>query len=569
MKFTEYSSAIPTMRSAANVLQLEAKRMYLRYRVKELYANADPGKLWSLLLVHRHKPSNAAMSNSDDVSHGEDLRLDYGGFRAVAYELMFGTSEDLDDGHRHIRKQHYFQHPFLSPGVFLEFGKMSDDSESDGTISAVPLYAYVAKRMLLFRLRVELELCGSVAPTLHSASPTPVDAPRCTPSLSAPQSNGLTVEDLEGFVADLIPNLRIVRDMPPWMLPYYLCHASRKFFFLCDPRGTGAINIDTLMKSDVFSELLRLYESDLQDATIAFPAGTVVEIPKHRFVGVALNNTTTDADEGDEEELIRGTVEGYDNEGNVLSDMYRIRVEGEGIDADHAGLVVAVPRACVYWTAQTSDSLSPELLAQDNWFSLPLMHRVYEHFTSLDADGDGVLTEVEFARYSNDSYTPLAVHRVFECYVSGGGAGSSGDDAGVDEVPPPTMDFKGFLNFVVATEHPHTYASKRYLWRLLDVDDTRSYITTTALRCFTKEVSAMLIKSGLMTESHHISSTSILSEVIDMINPAWHEHITIQDLDRCKQHAIVLLVLLNFRSFYAYDCREQSAASNNDAYVGS
>ncbi|CUG81200.1 Hypothetical protein, putative [Bodo saltans] len=572
MKFTEYSSTIPKMRSAANVLQLEAKRMYLRYRVKELYANADPGKLWSLLLTHRYKRSSATSgeANADD-NGGEDLRLDYGGFRAVAYELMFGTSDDLDDGRRHIRKEHYFQHPFLSPGVFLEFGKMSEDSESDGTISAVPLYAYIAKRMLLFRLRVELELCGSVAPTLHSASPTPVDAPRCTPSLTAPQSNGLTVEDLEGFIADLIPNLRIVRDMPPWMLPYYLCHASRKFFFLCDPRGTGAINIDTLMKSDVFSELLRLYESDLQDATIAFPAGTVVEIPKQRFVDVALVNHSdhniAPIDDGDEEELIRGIVEGHDNEGNVLSDMYRIRVEGESIGADHAGLVVAVPRACVYWTVHTSDSLSPELLAQDNWFSLPLMHRVYEHFTSLDADGDGVLTEIEFARYSNDSYTPLAVHRVFECYVSGGSGGGGGD--GDVDIPPPTMDFKGFLNFVVATEHPHTFAAKRYLWRLLDIDDTRSHITIDALRCFTKEVSTMLVKSGLMTETHHISSTSILSEVVDMINPSWHEHVTTGDLDRCKQHAIVLLVLLNFRSFYAYDCREQSAASTNDAYVGS
>lgn len=549
MKFTEYAAALPSMRSAASILQLESKRMYLRYRVKELYANADPGKLWTLLLQHRRR------CDPDD----DDLRLDYKGFRAVAYELMFGSPLDPDDGHRAWRKDVYFRHPFLSPGVFLEFGKVGDNEgrgEDDDTIAAVPLYAYVAKRMLLFRLRVELELCGSVPPTLHSAAPAPADAPRCTPSLTSPESNGLTVEDLEGFISDLIPNLRIVRDMPPWMLPYYLCHASRKFFFLCDVRGTNAISIDTLMKSDVFSELLRLYESDMQDATVAFPVGATVEIPKKRFVDVAVAPSTAEGDDtcDAEEELVSGVVEGYENEGNLMTDMYRLVVD-KRFTGTTTDVVVAVPRACVYWCADTSESLSPELLAHDNWFSLPLMYRVYQHFTNLDVDGDGVLTESEFACYSNDSYTPLAVHRVFECNVSS-----------ADSIP--TMDFKGYLNFVVATEHPHTVAAKRYMWRLLDLEDTHSYITTTALRCFTKEVSAMLVTSGLMTEANHISSTSILSEVMDMINPEWHEHITMKDLDRCKQHAIVLLVLLNFRSFYAYDCREQSAASTNDAFVG-
>lgn len=75
----------------------------------------------------------------------------------------------------------------------------------------------------------------------------------CAPSTSSPLSNGLTQDDIETFINNLIPNLRLVRDIPPWMLPYYLCHASRKFMFMCDVRNVGSLSIDTTMKSEVFS----------------------------------------------------------------------------------------------------------------------------------------------------------------------------------------------------------------------------------------------------------------------------------------------------------------------------
>lgn len=529
MNLVSYSRLSSSTHDAAVAMDLEVKKLYLKHHVKELYGRADPATLWAAILKHR---------SVTDAASTEDMRIDYKGFRSVAYELIFGEQSRLGEAER---QQIFFEHPFLSPEAFLQFEK-----DAGGTVAAVPLYAYAAKRLLLFRLRIELELFATVPPSLLTKEERAVGVVhRLVPSTTSPLSCGLTQDDLELFIAELVPNLRLVRDMPPWMLPYYLCHATRKFFFLCDPRGIGALSIDAIMKSDVFSELLRMYESDMQDATVAFPPGTVVEIPRSKVDGVL-------PEEGEEEELVPAVVVSYERSGDLLEDEYVLRVQVDTPQEQE----VRLHRGSCYWCPQTSEGLTPELLALDNWFSLPLMHRVYSHFTQLDVDGDGVLTESELRCYSNSSYTRLAVHRVFECYIS-----SSGDSSSA------AMDYKSYLNFVVATEHPHTHAAARYLWRLLDVEETHSYVTLNALRCFTKEVSSMLVESGLVSATNHISSQSILAEVVDMINPAWHEHVTLRDVERCKQHATVLLILLNFKSFFAYDSREQSAAEATDEFV--
>lgn len=524
-----YSIAEP--RRAALEEAYNTKKEYLNSRIAPLYASTNPAALWNAIVKHRLKSE----ADGDAVDSYDDLVLTYEGYRDMVYEVLFhSTPEEEEVAKPQVkewRRSVYFNHPFLSPATFLAFARSSSE-----TVAAVPLYAFAAKRLLLFRIRVELELDASAPPPVFLDRAQRAAGARlpCPPSASSPLSNGLTQEDIEMFIADLVPNLRLVRDMPPWMLPYYLCHASRKFMFMCDTRGVGAIPIDVFMKSEVFSELLRMFESDAQDAIICFPEGCVVEVPA----------SVAGGGEAESDDTMPALVLSYEGSGKALEDVYQVQL----LDSD---VKVVVTRDRLFWSTASMDYVSPDVLSMDNWFSLALMSRIYEHFTALDTDGDGVLTCDELSHYSNDSFTQLAIQRVFECHVSHSGGRH-------------IMDYKTYLNFVIATEHAATRLAMRYIWALLDLDGTKTHIKISTLHCFCKEIASELIANGLMVD---ISAQSILSEIVDMINPAWHEWVTFDDIEKSGQQATVLPILLSYRNFYAYDCREQTAASANDEFA--
>ncbi|KEG09149.1 hypothetical protein DQ04_05721050 [Trypanosoma grayi] len=508
----------------------EARRQYLATHVAQLYANTNPAELWSKIVKFREQKD---ADSGDSLESYDELRLSYDGYRNMVHSLIFHITPEEEKTapakEREARKRLYFNHPFLSPSTFLAFVRAED-----GTIPAVPLYAFAAKRLLLYRLRIELELVARVPPpSLQDPAARVTSRLLCPPSASSPLSNGLTQENIESFLCELVPNLRLVRDMPPWMQPYYLCHASRKFMFMCDTRRTGAISIERMMKSDVFSELLRMFESDAHDAITVFPEGCTVD--------VAMTLVAADAAEDD---TVPALVISFEGEGNDPDDMYTVKTLTE--DA-----VLNVRRCQLYWNSGAMEFLTPDVLSMDNWFSLALMSRIYEHFTSLDLDGDGVLTADELSRYSDASFTRLVIDRTFECHVPQNGRRH-------------IMDYKTYLDFVIATEHAATLPAMKYIWSILDLEETKSFVTVETLRCFCKEIANELIVNGLMTD---ISAQSILSEVIDMINPKWHEWVELEDIVRSGHQATVLPILLSYRNFYAYDCREQTAAAANDEYA--
>ncbi|EAN84183.1 hypothetical protein C3747_12g256 [Trypanosoma cruzi] len=522
--------SMPPCDRAAMLTVCEARRQYLAAHVTQLYANTNPAELWSSIVKYRERNSTELL---DTVNSYDELRLSYSGYRKVVYSLVFRVSPEEEKQasveERESRKKLYFNHPFLSPATFLAFPRAED-----GTIPAVPMYAFAAKRLLLYRMRVELELVARVLPpSLQDPTTRVTHRLLCPPSSSSPLSNGLTQEDIEAFLYDLLPNLRLVRDMPPWMQPYYLCHASRKFMFMCDARRTGAISIESMMKSDVFSELLRVFESDANDAIVVFTKGCTVD--------VAASLVTADAAEDD---TIPALVLFHEGEGNNQDDMYIVKTLTDGV-------VLEVRRGQLYWNSGSTEFLQPDVLCMDNWFSLALMARIYEHFTSLDIDGDGVLTVDELSRYSDGSFTRLVIERAFECHVPHSGKRH-------------IMDYKTYLDFVIATEHAATLPAMKYIWSILDLEENRKFVTVETLRCFCKAIANELIANGLMTD---ISAQSILSEVIDMINPKWHEWVELDDIVRSGHQATVLPILLSYRNFYAYDCREQTAAAANDEYA--
>lgn len=492
--------------------------------------STNPATLWNGIVKYRHRNSHEG-GEGDTIQSYSDFRLSYEGFRAMVYELLFHEaadgSETVTDAEKRRRKMLYFSHPFLSPAAYLTLARPGET-----TIEALPLYAFVAKRLQLFRLRVELELAATVPPPIfRTLEKTPI---RCPPSASSPLSNGLKQEDFENFVSGWIPHLRLVRDMPPWLRPYYVCHASRKLMFMCDTRNTGAISIDTLMMSESFSELLRMFESDAQDAIITYPPDCPVEVP-----------ALLCSEDASAEDTVPAVVISFESDGCDVTDTYKVMVGPENVE-------LSVPRSEIYYSSASTEYILSDVINMDNWFSLPLMCRVYEHFTSLDTDEDGVLTVEELSHYSDDSFTPLAISRVFECHALHNGERR-------------IMDYQTYLNFVIATEHAASRPAMKYLWNILDIEGTKTYITVNALHLFCKEI-ARELSSRQMS---NVSARSILSEVIDMINPAWHEWVTFDDIVRSGQQSTVLPILLSYKNFFAYDCREQTAVTASDEFADS
>ncbi|KAI9014786.1 hypothetical protein BC832DRAFT_546471 [Gaertneriomyces semiglobifer] len=88
-----------------------------------------------------------------------------------------------------------------------------------------------------------------------------------------------------------------------------------------------------------------------------------------------------------------------------------------------------------------------------NWFSAYSALRVYGQFLNLDTDKNGMLSRQELARYASGTMTDVFLDRIFqECPTFGG-----------------EMDYRSFLDFVLAIENIQTPEAMSYLFRMLDI----------------------------------------------------------------------------------------------------
>ncbi|KAJ8883525.1 hypothetical protein PR048_015369 [Dryococelus australis] len=102
-----------------------------------------------------------------------------------------------------------------------------------------------------------------------------------------------------------------------------------------------------------------------------------------------------------------------------------------------------------------------------NWFSAPSALRVYGQYLNLDKDHNGMLNKEEVSGYGTGTLTRVFLDRVFqECLTYDG-----------------EMDYKTYLDFVLAMENRHEPQSLHYLFRILDVDG-KGYLDTFSLNYF-------------------------------------------------------------------------------------
>ncbi|KAL1130103.1 hypothetical protein AAG570_013042, partial [Ranatra chinensis] len=183
----------------------------------------------------------------------------------------------------------------------------------------------------------------------------------------------------------------------------------------------------------------------------------------------------------------------------------------------------------------------PKDLQDANWFSAPSALRVYGQYLNLDKNHNGMLSKDELAGYSTGTLTNVFLDRVFqECLTFDG-----------------EMDYKTYLDFVLALENRHEPQSLQYFFRILDING-KGYLDSFSLNYFFRDIQEQMRENG----QDPVSFQDVKDEVFDMIKPADPTKITLQDLLNSGQGDTLVSIMIDLNGFWSHENREATAADD-------
>lgn len=174
---------------------------------------------------------------------------------------------------------------------------------------------------------------------------------------------------------------------------------------------------------------------------------------------------------------------------------------------------------------------------QSNWFSVPYVSRVHGMYIELDDDNNGLLSRTEFQSYDGGGLTAQFVDRLFQEYTTYNGE----------------IDYKLYLDFVLAKENPKHKQSIQFFFRLLDMD-RNGELTPLTISYFWRGI----MDHPLAADIEPIEPDDIVHEIFDMVRPASRTVITLKDLLNSGQGDVVCRILSDVNGFIRYEQREQS-----------
>ncbi|KAI4468450.1 serine/threonine-protein phosphatase 2a regulatory subunit b'' subunit gamma [Holotrichia oblita] len=180
------------------------------------------------------------------------------------------------------------------------------------------------------------------------------------------------------------------------------------------------------------------------------------------------------------------------------------------------------------------EELSKEIQEQ-NWFSAPSALRVYGHYLNLDRDHNGMLSQSELAGYGSGTLTEPFLERVFQTCLTYGGE----------------MDYKTYLDLVLALENRTEPQALAFLFRILDIK-SQGYLDAFTLNYFFRAIQEQMRAHG----AEPVSFQDVKDELFDMVRPKDTEKITLEDLINCGQGDTFVSILIEFHGFWAYENRE-------------
>ncbi|KAM4724315.1 serine/threonine-protein phosphatase 2A regulatory subunit B'' subunit gamma [Anableps anableps] len=181
---------------------------------------------------------------------------------------------------------------------------------------------------------------------------------------------------------------------------------------------------------------------------------------------------------------------------------------------------------------------------ESNWFSAPSALRVYGQYLNLDKDHNGMLSKEELSRYGTATLTSVFLDRVFqECLTYDG-----------------EMDYKTYLDFVLALENRKEPAALQYIFKLLDMEN-QGYLNVFSLNYFFRAIQEQM----KLHSQEPVSFQDVKDEIFDMVKPKDPYKITLQDLVNSCQGDTVVSILIDLNGFWTYENREVLVANDNDS----
>ncbi|RKO96825.1 hypothetical protein CXG81DRAFT_4662, partial [Caulochytrium protostelioides] len=183
-----------------------------------------------------------------------------------------------------------------------------------------------------------------------------------------------------------------------------------------------------------------------------------------------------------------------------------------------------------------ADAELPREYKRSNWFSSYNTLRVYGQFLNLDADHNGMLSRAELGKYSHGALSNLFLDRLFQ------------EVRTFDR----QMDFRGFLDFVLAVENLPTPEAMAYCFRALDMGG-RGGLDALTLETLFRAVSE---KAHRVFGHEEVPAEDIVNEIFDMVKPATPGVIRLKDLIDSGIGGTVISILIDCRGFHKYDNRD-------------
>uniref|UniRef100_A0A3B3SCV4 Serine/threonine-protein phosphatase 2A regulatory subunit B'' subunit gamma n=1 Tax=Paramormyrops kingsleyae TaxID=1676925 RepID=A0A3B3SCV4_9TELE len=125
---------------------------------------------------------------------------------------------------------------------------------------------------------------------------------------------------------------------------------------------------------------------------------------------------------------------------------------------------------------------------ESNWFSAPSALRVYGQYLNLDKDHNGMLSKEELSRYGTGTLTSIFLDRIYqECLTYDG-----------------EMDYKTYLDFVLALENRKEPAALQYIFKILDMEN-KGHLNVFTLNYFFRVRNTVSERMGQDTRQQEIT----------------------------------------------------------------
>lgn len=178
-------------------------------------------------------------------------------------------------------------------------------------------------------------------------------------------------------------------------------------------------------------------------------------------------------------------------------------------------------------------SLAQTPLPASNWFSAESALTVYSEYLEMDEDNDGMLSLSDLGKVSHRwILTEAAISGLFAHHQTFNGS----------------VDYRGYLDLVLALDNPDTYSGKKYLWNLLS--------SGSSMGC--RDLRHFLSSTLLSLQDHagvNYKPSDLCCEFMDMIGVG-NDAIEFSHIAGHKAGGNFLKMLIDANAFFQYENRE-------------